>query len=66
MENSFYTGNRQALLARLKSEQGPSDALAVVYSGEAPRKTNDEYYPFFTNRNFIYLTGIDQCDAGML
>ena len=66
MENSFYTGNRQALLARLKSERGPGDALAVVYSGEAPRKTNDEYYPFFTNRNFIYLTGIDQCDAGML
>ena len=23
------------------------------------RKTNDEYYPFYTDRNFLYLTGLD-------
>lgn len=60
MESSFYVENRRALLARMEH------SLAVVFSGEAPRKTNDEYYPFFTNRNFIYLTGIDQCDATLL
>ena len=32
----------------------------VVFSGHAPIKTNDENYPFFTNRNFLYLTGIEQ------
>lgn len=52
MESSFYKGNRQALYARL-----PEDALVVVLAGHAPRKTADEYYPFFAHRNFVYLTG---------
>ncbi|MCL2702394.1 MAG: Xaa-Pro peptidase family protein [Defluviitaleaceae bacterium] len=61
MDNSFYIANRRSLYARL--EKG---ALAIVHSGAAPRKTNDEYYPFFTDRNFIYLTGIEQDNAVLL
>ena len=31
----------------------------VLFSGTEVRKTNDEYYPFYTDRNFLYLTGLD-------
>ena len=58
MDKTFYSGNRQSLYARL--EEG---ALAVVFSGNAPRKTADEYYPYYCDRNFLYLTGVDQSDA---
>jgi len=33
-------------------------SLLVMFSGEEIRKTNDEYYPFFADRNFVYLTGL--------
>lgn len=33
---------------------------AVFFSGTAPRKIGDEYYPFSPDRNFYYLTGIDE------
>ncbi|MCL2397265.1 MAG: Xaa-Pro peptidase family protein [Defluviitaleaceae bacterium] len=61
MDKSFYAGNRQALYARLKE-----DALAVVFSGVLIRQTNDQYYQFFADRNFMYLTGIDQSEAVLL
>lgn len=35
----------------------------VLFAGAAPRKTADASYPFFTNRNFYYLTGILQIDS---
>ena len=60
MDKSFYQGNRNALYARF-----PGDFLLVVFAGNALRKTADEYYPFFANRNFVYLTGLgDACAEG--
>ncbi|MCL1855689.1 MAG: Xaa-Pro peptidase family protein [Clostridia bacterium] len=62
MDSSFYKGNRGALYARL-----PEDFLLVLFAGRALRKTADEYYPFFTNRNFVYLTGVgDACAEGFV
>ena len=61
MDRTFYTGNRQALYSRL--EDG---AIAIVCSGSAPRKTADEYYYYFADRNFMYLTGVDQSDATLM
>lgn len=58
MDKTFYMENRRALYERIED-----DALAVVYSGSAPRRTNDEYYPFFADRSFLYLTGVDQAGA---
>ncbi len=58
MDSSFYAGNRQALYARL-----PEDFLLIVFAGRAPRKTADEYYPFFAHRNFVYLTGAGDASA---
>ncbi|MCL2527210.1 MAG: Xaa-Pro aminopeptidase [Defluviitaleaceae bacterium] len=61
MDSKFYTGNRHALYARLEE-----DSLAIICSGAAPRKSADEYYNYFADRNFLYLTGVDQCDATLL
>lgn len=54
MEASFFRGNRRRLYDMLEA-----DSMLVLFSGEEIRKTNDEYYPFFTDRNFFYLTGLD-------
>ena len=55
MNKEFYAENRKSLYQKLEA-----GSLVVVFSGHAPIKTNDENYPFFTNRNFLYLTGIEQ------
>lgn len=54
MTKEFYGGNRERLYAQMKD-----NALLVLFSGTEVRKTNDEYYPFYTDRNFLYLTGLD-------
>ena len=61
MDKTFYAGNRQSLYVRL--EEG---SLAILFSGAAPRQTNDQYYPFYASRNFMYLTGVDQTDAVLM
>jgi Xaa-Pro aminopeptidase len=38
----------------------------LFFSGESVRKTADENFPFFTNRNFFYLTGIKQEQSTLL
>jgi Xaa-Pro aminopeptidase len=42
-----------------------SDAM-LFFSGEPVRKSADENFPFFTNRNFLYLTGIKQEQSALL
>jgi len=54
MEQTYYQGNR----ARFCETMEPN-SVAVIFAGKEIRKTNDEYYPFFTDRNFLYLTGLD-------
>ena len=44
---------------------GEGEAL-ILFAGSAPRKTADASYPFFTNRNFFYLTGILQANSTFL
>lgn len=61
MDKSFHTGNRERLYAAMK----PASIL-VMFSGEELRKTNDEYWPFYTDRNFYYLTGLDSHDFALL
>lgn len=38
----------------------PDESLLLVYAGDLLRKTADEDYLFYTDTNFLYLTGIDQ------
>ena len=55
MESNFYKGNREKLYASL-----PNGTMLVTFSGKEVIKTADEFYPFFANRNFVYLTGVDR------
>lgn len=52
---SFFTSNRQKIIDRL-----PDRALMVVFAGKAVVMSEDSEYPFFANRNFFYLAGIEQ------
>lgn len=61
LKREFHIENRKTLYSNL--EPG---SLIVAFSGHAPRKTGDEDYPFFANRNFVYLTGIEQQDSILL
>lgn len=58
MEAQFYKGNRDAFMEKL--EPG---SLALFFSGSPVRKTADEDYGYFANRNFVYLTGMEQKDT---
>lgn len=61
MHTEFYQGNRERLYAQMKE-----NALLVLFSGTEVRKTNDEFYPFYTHRNFLYLTGLDQKELALI
>ncbi len=61
MNSSFHAENRRSLYGNLKS-----DSISIFFSGSPIRKSADEDYPFFTNRNFLYLTGIDQKKSVLL
>ena len=55
MEPQFFKENRKAFMNTLKNE-----SLALFFSGSPVRRTSDENYSFFADRNFVYLTGIEQ------
>ena len=38
----------------------PDNSVALIFSGVAKIKSEDEYFPFFASRDFFYLTGIEQ------
>ena len=57
----FHKGNRERLYAQLQE-----NSLLVLFAGVEVRKTNDEFYPFYTNRNFLYLTGLDQKELALI
>ena len=61
MNKDFYKGNRERLYAQLQE-----NSLLVLFAGVEVRKTNDEFYPFYTNRNFLYLTGLDQKELALI
>ena len=61
MNQIFYVDNRRKLGAHMAG----NDAM-LFFSGESIRKSADENFPFFTNRNFLYLTGIQQEQSVLL
>lgn len=61
MKKEYFVGNRERFFRQMKEH-----SLLVMFSGTELRKTNDEYYPFYTDRNFLYLTGIDAKQAVLL
>lgn len=55
MDKMFHVGNRRRLYDMLEA-----DSVLVLFSGVELRKSADAYYPFYADRNFVYLTGIEQ------
>ena len=56
MNTEFYANNRKRFLDQLEG-----NCVAFFHSGIAPVKSNDQdMHPFSVNRNFYYLTGIDE------
>ena len=51
----MFTGNRHRLYSQMEDE-----SMLVLFSGEAPRKLSDQFYDFFPDRNFYYLTGLGE------
>lgn len=60
MQSEYYAGNRRRLYERLSEGD-----LLVIFSGDEIWKTGDEMFPFFADRNFVYLTGLT-CRSAVL
>ena len=54
MTASYYSSNRRRFYEKMVSH-----SVLILFSGEEIRKTSDEYYPFFAERNFVYMTGLN-------
>ncbi len=54
--------NKEELILRRNKliEKMENNSLLILFGGVSKIKSEDEYYPFSINRNFYYLTGIDQ------
>ena len=61
MDKSFFLGNRQKLYSTLDN-----GTAVVLFSGEEIRKSADDNFPFYANRNFVYLTGLDRAQFVLL
>ncbi|MCR3905895.1 MAG: aminopeptidase P family protein [Tenericutes bacterium] len=57
----MYKKRRELYLEKIES-----NSLSLFFSGKAPQRSNDQNYPFSVNRNFFYLTGIDQQNVCLL
>ena len=55
MKENLYKKNREKLLSNIKE-----NSIVILFAGKAKQKTGDEDYPFTPNRNFYYLTGVDE------
>lgn len=55
MNKEFYRENRATLYGSVEK-----NSLVIVFAGRAPKRSNDENYEFYANRNFLYLTNIEQ------
>jgi len=61
MDKNFYARNRNTLYETI-----PDGAIFLVFSGQPSHKSADEDFRFFANRNFVYLTGIDEPDCVLM
>lgn len=52
---NIFEDNRKNLVKLLKDE-----SVVLLDSGKAPHKTTDQFYHYTTQRNFYYLTGLNE------
>ncbi len=55
MKLTFFAQNRERLVNTL-----PDESITILFAGQAPHMSADAHYKFVPNRNFYYLTGIDE------
>lgn len=55
MDKNTYIKNRNKLMENIEN-----NSMVILFAGNAPKKTGDELYEFTPNRNFYYLTGIQE------
>ena len=55
MKADFFRNNREKLLALLDDH-----SVCVILSGTLLRQSGDQYFPFEVDRNFFYLTGLNE------
>jgi Xaa-Pro aminopeptidase len=58
MESSFFVKNRERYL-----KKAVDNSLTLLYSGRPLQKSDDQEYPFEVDKNFYYLTGVDQANV---
>lgn len=56
-----FKERREKVLAQLEDQ-----SLAILFAGQGRKKSGDENYPFDVNKNFFYLTGIEQENSILL
>ena len=55
MNNTFYINSRKKYLESVNEQ-----SVTILFSGNTFQRSGDQDYPFSVNRNFYYLTGINQ------
>ncbi|WP_312649691.1 aminopeptidase P family protein [Proteiniclasticum sp.] len=55
MMKEFHISNRKRIAEKMKD-----NSMLILFAGSAPKKSADEAYKFTPNRNFLYMTGIDE------
>ena len=55
MNKDVYIENRSRFMETIEN-----NSIVILFAGKAPKKTGDELYQFTPNRNFYYLTGIEE------
>ncbi len=55
MNKDVYIENRSRFMATIEN-----NSIVILFAGKPCRKTGDELYQFTPNRNFYYLTGIQE------
>ena len=55
MDKNFYIGRREKF-----SQLLPNNSMMILFAGKDVRESEDQSYEFCINRNFYYLTGINE------
>ncbi|HDR8183096.1 TPA: aminopeptidase P family protein [Bacillus thuringiensis] len=55
MKSTFFAQNRERLVNTL-----PDESITILFAGQSPHMSADAHYKFVPNRNFYYVTGIDE------
>lgn len=61
MDKEFYRENRETLYNNVEK-----NSLVILFGGHAPKRSNDENYEFYANRNFLYLTNVEQENTALM